>query len=193
MKIGVDIDDCITKTVDIYCEIANTLLELSIKSTDILHLDGKIESTGLISTEQMEKINEEIYRRRAFRDLEIHTDCKEVLTRLHNSGEEIILVTSRDNYLEIEEDTKFWLQKEGILYDGLILAGIKGPAISENGIDVFIDDRISYIEEAVNAGAKGIIFTQPWNKSYKPGSEVERARNWLEIERVLQDYKRKIC
>ena len=140
MRIGIDIDNCISNFDDV-------LLEEYIKH------DKKLRNTGIINdkpyyiTEGMfdwsKEENDNFYYnniQRIAMSLKPLNNAKEVIDKLKADGNEIYIITSRDNgeYINPEEMTREWLKKYDIVYDKLILTGKyqKGPVCREHKIDI---------------------------------------------------------
>ena len=113
MRIGIDIDNCISNFDDV-------LLEEYIKQ------DKKLRNTGIINekpyyiSEGMfdwsKEENDNFYTnniQRIAMSLKPLNHAKEVIEQLKKDGNEIYIITSRDNgeYINPEEMTREWLKK----------------------------------------------------------------------------------
>ena len=124
-------------------------------------------------------------------------DSKEIIDKLKDDGNEIYIISSRDNgeYINPEEMTREWLNKYEIYYDKLILTGKyeKGPVCKENKIDIMIDDSIKNCEDIEANGVKCFIMNTRYNKQE---TRFERVKRWDEIYlKISKLYKKdnKMC
>ena len=119
-------------------------------------------------------------------------NAKEIIDKLKADGNEIYIITSRDNgeYVNPEEMTREWLEKYEIYYDKLILTGRheKGPVCKENNIDIMIEDSIKNCEDIENNGVKCYIMNTRYNQEE---TRFERVKTWNEIySKISKLYKK---
>ena len=192
MRIGIDIDNCISNFDDV-------LLEEYIKH------DKKLRNTGIINdkpyyiTEGMfdwsKEENDNFYYnniQRIAMSLKPLNNAKEVIDKLKADGNEIYIITSRDNgeYINPEKMTREWLEKYEIYFDKLILTGRheKGPVCKENNIDIMIEDNIKNCEDIENNGVKCYIMNTRYNQEE---TRFERVKRWDEIySKISKLYKK---
>lgn len=133
MRIGIDIDDTICNTSEIVHE------KLDEYSKTINFDSIEIMNDGLLRRQFFDLYLDNIYE-----DVEIKSGVKDIINRLHSKGNEIYLITARTNGIyNVEEITIKWLNKNGIIYDKLIMGcygEIKAKACKDNHIDIMIDD-----------------------------------------------------
>ena len=182
MRIGIDIDNCISNFNDV-------LLEEYIKH------DKKLRNTGIINEEPYyinagmfdwsKEENDEFYYNNIQRiaiNLKPLKNAKEVIDKLKADGNEIYIITSRNNgeYINAEEMTRKWLEKYEIYFDKLILTGKheKGLVCKENNIELMIEDIIKNCEDIENNGVKCYIMDTRYNKKE---TRFERVKTWDEI------------
>ena len=182
MRIGIDIDNCISNFDDV-------LLEEYLKHDKELRNAGIINDKPYHITVGMfdwsKKENDEFYYnniQRIAMSLKPLNNAKEVIDKLKADGNEIYIITSRDNgeYINPEKMTREWLEKYDIYFDKLILTGRheKGPACKENNIDIMIEDSIKNCEDIENNGVKCYIMNTRYNQEE---SRFERVKTWKEI------------
>ena len=192
MRIGIDIDNCISNFDDV-------LLEEYIKQ------DKKLRNTGIINekpyyiSEGMfdwsKEENDNFYTnniQRIAMSLKPLNHAKEVIEQLKKDGNEIYIITSRDNgeYVNPEEMTREWLKKYDIVYDKLILTGKyqKGPVCREHKIDIMIEDSIKNCEDIEANGTKCFIMNTRYNRQE---TRFERVKTWREIyAKISKTYKK---
>lgn len=192
MRIGIDIDNCISNFDDV-------LLEEYIKHDKELRNTGIINDNPYYLTVDMfdwsKEENDDFYYnniQRIAMSLKPLNNAKEIIDKLKADGNEIHIITSRDNgeYVNPEEMTRKWLEKYEIYYDKLILTGRheKGPVCKENNIDIMIEDSIKNCEDIENNGVKCYIMNTRYNQEE---SRFERVKTWNEIySKISKLYKK---
>ena len=192
MRIGIDIDNCISNFDDV-------LLEEYIKHDKELRNTGIINDKPYYLTVDMfdwsKEENDDFYYNNIQRiaiSLKPLNNAKEVIDKLKANGNEIYIITSRDNgeYVNPEEMTRKWLEKYEIYYDKLILTGRheKGPVCKENNIDIMIEDSIKNCEDIENNGVKCYIMNTRYNQEE---TRFERVKTWKEIySKITKLYKK---
>ena len=192
MRIGIDIDNCISNFDDV-------LLEEYIKHDKELRNTGIINDKPYYLTVDMfdwsKEENDDFYYnniQRIAMSLKPLNNAKEVIDKLKADGNEIYIITSRDNgeYINPEKMTREWLEKYEIYYDKLILTGRheKGPVCKENNIDIMIEDSIKNCEDIENNGVKCYIMNTRYNQEE---TRFERVKTWNEIySKISKLYKK---
>ena len=192
MRIGIDIDNCISNFDD---ELLN----------EYLKHDKELRNTGIINENPIyitidmfdwsEEESDEFYYtniQRIARNLKPLKNAKKVIDQLKQDGNEIYIISARDNgeYIHPLEMTKDWLEKYEIYYDKLILTGRheKGEVCKENYIDIMIEDSSNHCEDIENHGVKCLQMTTRYNRQE---TRFERVKNWMEIyEKLVLLYKK---
>ena len=192
MRIGIDIDNCISNFDDVLLE-------------EYLKHDKELRNTGIINKEPYyitvdmfdwsKEENDDFYYnniQRIAMSLKPLNNAKEVIDKLKADGNEIYIITSRDNgeYVNPEKMTREWLEKYDIYFDKLILTGRheKGPVCKENNIDIMIEDSIKNCEDIENNGVKCYIMDTRYNKNE---TRFERVKRWNEIySKISKLYKK---
>ena len=192
MRIGIDIDNCISNFDDV-------LLEEYIKH------DKELRNTGILNDKPLnvtigmfdwsKEENDDFYYnniQRIAMSLKPLNNAKEVIDKLKADGNEIYIITSRDNgeYINPEEMTREWLEKYDIYFDKLILTGRheKGPVCKETNIDIMIEDSIKNCEDIENNGVKCYIMNTRYNQEE---TRFERVKTWNEIySKISKLYKK---
>ena len=192
MRIGIDIDNCISNFDDV-------LLEEYIKH------DKELRNTGIINDKPYhitvgmfdwsKEENDDFYYnniQRIAMSLKPLNNAKDVIDKLKADGNEIYIITSRDNgeYINPEKMTREWLEKYDIYFDRLILTGRheKGPVCKENNIDIMIEDSIKNCEDIENNGVKCYIMDTRYNKHE---TRFERVKRWNEIYSKISSFYKK--
>lgn len=84
---------------------------------------------------------------------------------------DIFYITSRPH--EAESPTKAWIRAMGLPYRDhvYVVNGGKRDMAELLGLDVFIDDRASHVDELHDICAV-VLLTRPWNKNYNKNEHV---------------------
>ena len=195
MRIGIDIDNCISNFDD-------TLLE------EYLKHDKELRNTGIINenpeylrngmfdwTEEEEKsfYNENIED--FAKKLEPIEDSIYYIKKLKEDRHEIYIITGRNNgeYKNPNELTIQWLDKYNIVYDKLIFTNsydkhAKTEACLENNIDLMIEDSTRISLDLINNGIKVYTMNTRYNQKEQT---LDRVSKWEEIyERIVKFNKK---
>lgn len=193
MRLGFDIDDCITKTTETFCKIGNDLFNLGLVPDLLTSNSVKFEDLGLVTNEQVAQIKEEYYRLHIFRNIEPHESAIQSL-RLVND-ETIYFITSRNDYdmNELTKDTHYWFKTHGIKNYELIFTDDKYSVINELKLDIFVEDNISQIQKLQYIDNLRIIMPKrPWNHEKAQSlTNVESVDRWDEIIQKIKQYDQK--
>lgn len=163
MRIGVDIDDTITETTD----FINYYLNLYYPSYSSYHDLPKKDFELFI-----DKMLGNLYH---YELVKKHVPY--VFQELKRLGHTIIFITARGDLGDFyDEYTKKFLAYHEIPYDKIIYKAIeKGKIAFENGIDIFIDDKVEMCDKAFEEGIDVIHIKGKGKTNYK---EYD---SWLDI------------
>lgn len=195
MRIGIDIDDTLT-------DVKNELIKAGENYARSLGKDIKVDknfedknNNGNKWQEMFQFNYEEL--KYFLKDIQESITNKanprenvvEVINKLKNDGNEIIIITARDS--EFHDDpykySKDWLDKNNIYYDKLVVnARNKEDACIEEKIDLFIDDSKSNCLNVKNAGIKTI---RVCNEIEDNNSNLICFNNWNDIYSYIQTIK----
>ena len=207
MRIGIDIDNCISNFDD-------TLLK------EYLKHDKELRNTGIINEnpEYLRKgmfdwteEEENSFYKKNIEYVPAHCDLKNIekfakelkpiedssyyIKKLKEDGHEIYIITGRNNgeYTNPYELTKEWLNKYDIFYDKLIFTNAydkhaKTEVCIENNIDLMIEDSTRISLDLISNGVK--VFTM--NTRYNQREQtLDRISRWKEIyERISKENKK---
>ena len=171
LKIGIDIDDTLTKTSELANEILHQKKEYKV-ILDYHNLDKK--TLDFFIKENIEKIQN---------DVKLNENAKEVIDYLKDNDCKIIFITARgsqglENLIPI---TKKYLSNKKIYYDKIIFKQeSKVDACIKNNIDIFIDDKEKVLDEIKVANIKTLRFC-----SSKTIRKNEKVSNWLEVKKYI--------
>ncbi len=193
MRIGIDIDNVISNFNDV-------LLKEYLKHDKELRNTGIIDNSPYYITKGMfdwsQEENDDFYYaniQRIAKSLKPLRNAKQTIDKLKQDGNEIYIISSRDNgeYINPYEMTVEWLEKYDIKYDKLILTDKyqKWPVCKEYKIDIMIEDSIRNCEDIENNGVKCFIMDTRYNKDE---TRFERVKNWREIySKISERYPKK--
>ena len=194
MTIGIDLDDTITNSSDIFLKYA----KLYNKTKKIIH---DIDSYEL---EQEKAFGWNDNNKNEFREkyLEIilnetlpRENCVNVINELHNAGHKIIIITARkDSELDnIKRITENWLAKYNISYDLLCIGSIdKEHECAINDVDLFIDDNYNNCFKVYKATLiPTLLYNTRYNRNIKYINGIERVYDWLEIKMKIEKLSKK--
>ncbi len=195
MRIGIDIDDTLT-------DVKNELIKAGENYARSLGKDIKVDknfedknNNGNKWQEMFQFDYDEL--KYFLKDIQESITNKakprenvvEVINKLKNDGNEIIIITARDS--EFHDDpykySKDWLDKNNIYYDKLVVnARNKEDACIEEEIDLFIDDSKSNCLNVKKAGIKTI---RVCNVIEENNSNLICFNNWNDIYSYIQTIK----
>lgn len=191
MRIGIDLDDTITKTDEIlfkYAKIYNEeekiLFNINREEWNLTKAFGWNEENikGFFSK----------YLKSIYEKAEIKENAKEKINALKNDGNKIIIITARDtkSLKEVHEVCKDWLINNKINVDKIVVdGGNKAQKCLENKIDIFIDDNICNCENVYNnLKIPVLLMNSRYNKDYQ-NPKIKRVYNWNEIYNEICKYK----
>lgn len=188
MRIGIDIDDTITNSSDVFIEYAKKYN----KDNNILHkIDNTIldteKSFGWKKEDQIYFLNK--YLKEILQKVNPKPNSIEVINKLKNEGHEIYFITARSDK-EINDSmfklTENWLKQNNYEYNFLITESKdKLNSCIKNKIDVFIDDSYSnckLIKDSMTIPV--LLFSTRYNLNVKDDSLI-RVNDWFEIYNYL--------
>lgn len=194
MNIGIDIDDTISKTFEYSYPLSKEYTK------KVLNRDGlNIDEVSANSHQYLRVINKwnneeadafwaENYKT-IIENVEPKADVIDVLKKLKSEGHNIYLITARikDKSFDVALETKKWLDKNGVIYDDLIIDALKKDEIAkEQKIDLFIDDSFTNCMAVTNIGIKSYLIDSPVNKGLED-SKISRVFSWNEIYKKINE------
>ena len=189
MRIGIDIDNCISNFDD-------TLLK------EYLKHDKELRNTGIINenpeylrkgmfdwTDEEEKSFYNANIENFAKNLKPLEDVSYYIKKLKEDGNKIYIITGRDNgeYTNPYKLTEEWLNRYDIFYDKIIFTNAydkhaKTEVCLENNIDLMIEDSTKISLDLISNGIK--VFTMNTRYNQKEQT-LDRVSNWKEIyERI---------
>lgn len=188
MRIGIDIDDTITNSYkEIFEQIGKYynvnsyyLIEEGYKYEDVSHDEENFPGYINFCRTVVENL---------LKTVSIKHGAKEMIKKLQEEGNEIILITARD-YQEFSAPydlTRQFLKENDIPYDKLYV-GIKqkGRFCKENKIDVLVDDSITHCKSAKENNIPHLLLDNTFNRDNK---ELDRVYGWYDAYNALNNLK----
>lgn len=188
MRIGIDIDDTITNSSDIFIEFAkeynkkyNMNFNINTNTLDFSKAFGWNElNANYFLKKNLKKILENVNAKKY---------SVEIINQLKEEKNEIYFITARRNseVKNMFELTKKWLDFNNYKYNKLIIECIdKANACKEYKIDVFIDDSYNNCKlvQIIN-NIPVIVFKTRYNSNVEDNSII-MVDNWLEIYEILK-------
>lgn len=171
MKIGIDIDNCISNFDD-------TLLKEYLKHDKELRntgiINGNAESIRRGMFDWTEKEENDFYNSNIenfAKKLKPLEDSSYYINKLMEDGHEIYIISGRNNgeYTSPWELTEKWLNKYSVVYDKLILTDTydkhaKTVVCLENNVDLMIEDNIKISLDLVSNGIKVLTMNTRYNQ-----------------------------
>lgn len=187
MKIGIDIDNTLTKVqeklnkaaFDYANSLGKNIKNCNISMKDINNDGDTYRKKFKFNNEELKYFLKEI-QENITNNASPRENAKEVIDKLKNDGHQIYIITARDS--EFHDDpymySKNWLDKNLIYYDKLIVnARNKKDVCKKVEIDLFIDDQPNNCLQILNAGIKAIMITD--NDDNFDG--IINLKNWNDI------------
>ncbi len=191
MRIGIDLDDTITKTDEILFKYAKIYNEEEKILFNINREEWNLTKAFGWNEENIKEFFSK-YLKSIYEKAEIKENAKEKINALKNDGNKIIIITARDtkSLKEVHEVCKDWLINNKINVDKIVVDGEnKAQKCLENKIDIFIDDNICNCENVYNnLKIPVLLMNSRYNKDYQ-NPKIKRVYNWNEIYNEICKYK----
>ena len=179
MRIGVDLDDTICRTT----EIVHDRIE---RYANMMNLNP----LNIMNDEDLKYSFFSIYMEDIYTNVEVKRDVSDVLRRIRNRGNEIYVITSRNNnYVSTVKDvlgiTKKWLASNNIEVDGIIISSYgdaKAKACKEYSIDLMIDDDPYNYKMITSRGINCLLF----DDREKYDLKNNYVTSWKKIEEYIE-------
>ena len=191
MRIGIDLDDTITKTEEILFKYAKIYNKEEKILFNINREEWNLTKAFGWNEENIKEFFSK-YLKSIYEEAEIKENAKEKINVLKDDGNKIIIITARDtkSLKEVHEVCKDWLINNKINVDKIVVDGEdKAQKCLENKIDIFIDDNICNCENVYNnLKIPVLLMNSRYNKDYQ-NPKIKRVYNWNEIYNEICKYK----
>lgn len=182
MRIGIDIDNTITDTLEILKEYCKMYNETVVKRNLKMHEDGGT-SYNLYDWTEEENLDFCIkYLEEIVLQAKVKENAKNIIQKLKNEGNEIYIISSRAKpmFKTPFETTEKFLRENEIVFHKLLVGKIeKKSSCIENKFDVLIEDEPKYIMQ-MSSFIPVIAFDEIYNKKCI-GNNIIKVNNWNEI------------
>jgi len=186
MRIGIDLDDVLSKTTPAFIKFHNDIYGTNIKIEE-MKTYGWWNFIGGSKDEYKRKVHEFIttsYGERA----KLIKYSKEILKKLKRNNK-LYIVTARSN--DVKRETKKWVENNfpnifsKIYFTDEFLQKntrvTKKMICDDIDIDIFIEDNLEYAIECAGPNRKVYLLDYPWNQTDKLPNGVKRVYLWKEI------------
>ena len=191
MRIGIDLDDTITKTDEILFKYAKMYNEEEKILFKINRGEWDWNKAFGWDEEKCETFFSR-YLKKIFEEAEIKENAKEKINALKNDGNKIIIITARDtkSLIEVSKACENWLINNKVNVDKIVVDGEdKVQKCLENKIDIFIDDGVYNCENVYNnLKIPVLLMDSRYNKDYQ-NPNIKRVYDWNEIYNEICKYK----
>ncbi|MGH9556308.1 MAG: 5' nucleotidase, NT5C type, partial [Terriglobales bacterium] len=120
-----------------------------------------------------------------YRTMPCMSEAKRLLQVLTKHGATVHIITDRFWYPEIQEDTRYWLGKNHLVFDSLhfVRKTEKQRKAKELGIEWFIEDQISNAV-LISSECDVVLVDRPYNRGLLP-TRVVRVERLEEASRMI--------
>jgi uncharacterized HAD superfamily protein len=108
----------------------------------------------------------------------------ETVRRWHEQGHFVHVTSHRAR--DRRDATAAWLQRIGLPFDDLHCSFDKVSRCVELEIDLLIDDGPQNLSAALDEGILAATIGHPWNRDVCEEEEIVCARDWTELEQLLE-------
>lgn len=196
MIIGIDIDDTITDTYEVMFNYGQEYTANVLKREPIIsnvnNCNTHFYTKSIYNwTDDEEKRFFELYYEKIIRNVNPKTLALEYLQKIKEDNNKIVLITARwqpeEFDLDVEKETRNWIEKNNIPYDKLVINAINKEEIAkQEKIDVFIDDSFFNCQAVSDVGIKTYIMDTRVNKELNR-EDIERVYSWPHVYMKLKN------
>lgn len=180
MRIGIDLDDTVCCTTEIVSELLEKYADW--KKMNVLDIVNDEELKYKFFMDNLENI---------YKNVLIKNNCYHVLKRLRSRGNEIYVITAREE-VEVSNGkttldiTREWLNKEKIVVDGIFMGSYgekKADICKEKNIDLMIDDDPFNCKLIMASGVNCLLFDDHERYSL----DKNYVTTWEEVEKYIEN------
>lgn len=197
MRIGIDIDDVIAKTGQIFYQKINERFGMKVDFTKVPYyswVDEQVFKKGY-SAEEFYGFLNEFQTSSPYHDtLVLRRGFKEIVKKFYKKGHIIYLISNR--HVLILPYTTVWLKNLGILpYVSGVLhnsymekpySKFKIREAKRLKIDVFLEDALDYALPLAKNKIKVLLFDRPWNQKQDLPRNIYRVDGWTQAEKIIR-------
>lgn len=126
------------------------------------------------------------------RRLPLLPNAKETLSVIKNRGMTVWIVTTRPEWEPVASDTKYWLDKNNILYDDIFFVTNKQSflkTVKDDGIQIIIDDEyavVNFVSKNIDAYAFYLNRDEK-SENIITNKKIIAVNSWSEIREYLKE------
>ncbi len=197
MRIGIDIDDVMAKTGQIFYQRINEHFGLNIDFTKVPsydYVDKEVLKKGYTPEEFYDYLTKIQLTSTYHNELDSRRDLHEILKRLYKKSHLLYLISNR--HVLILPYTLVWLKKVGIMrylsgvvhnsYTQKPYKAFKVREAKRLKLDLFLEDALDYALPIATTGVPVILFDRPWNQTETLPDNVFRVDDWKQAEAIIK-------
>lgn len=193
MKIGIDVDGVLCRTVEYFLFDFNKQHNTKFSRDDIKEVEF-IVLEGFDGDYILDKLVEHIDGNMSFYDITDHS--KKVLKKLKEQGHELIVITARMNHFK--DKTVEWLEyhfgkdffDDIVFYNHSSKERIpKYKVCNDMAVELLIDDSPDNAIGANKHGINVLVMSNPWNEHLEDTNMLKRVNNWKDVLEHLSFYE----
>ena len=194
MRIYIDFDDVLCETARALSDVAKVVFNRDVPYEEITVFN--LQHAFSLSGDEIDQLMDLAHKQEFLAKLEPVPGAVEAVKKLRAEGHEVVIVTGRPSYCH--EGSILWLKSCGLEWMEVVYVDKYGRApkvlppsaprmlnldeFCELSFDIAIDDSPTALDLlAALKGCQPVIYSRPWNTSYKPPSAMLRCSTWAEI------------
>lgn len=202
MKIGIDIDDTISNSIEKWIFYADeyerenpSVVKEKNKKFQLLNSHRWLEEFYKWEEKDKEEFFNK-YSNMMLQNVEMKENASRIINKLLEEKNEIYIITSRYKICEnsdAEYITKKWLEKNNIQYNKIFFnaSNTKLQICQEEQIDILIDDSYEVCKKANENNIKVLLMLSSYNNI--KDDYIKKVHNWNEVyEEIQKIYKEKV-
>lgn len=195
MRLGFDIDDTIADAYNLMFNLAQKYDIEDLKKNGNINT-GNVEDgfyIGKIHSWNEQEINDFFnkYYKFALNKVKPKIFSVDILKKLKNEGNEIIIISSRFNNADVEninEITIEWLDKYNIPYDKLYTeVKDKISIIEKENIDIMVDDDYYVCKKVAEINKKAFLMNLESNREKQTDERIKRVYSWIQLYKNIRN------
>lgn len=187
MNIGIDIDDTLTNSSQVFIKYARIYNKIN-KINYIINTNELNQNKAFGWNEENKKEFAKKFLMKILLETRPNKNATEIIKKLKEEGHNIYFISARKDseIANMFDFTRLWLEKYKICYKKLIVnSSDKLIDCNENKIEIFIDDNYLTCKRIQdNTKIKVLMYETNYN-SWVDKSEIEKVKNWEDIYRII--------
>lgn len=195
MKIGIDIDDTLSNSIEKWIFYADkyekefpNVIKVKDKKTQLSNSHNWLEEIYKWNDEDKKRFFD-IYSNTMLKTVGVKEDAPKIIDKLLEEKHQIYIITSRYKICEnsdAEKITKNWLDKNNIKYNKIFFnaSNTKIKICQQEKIDLFIDDNYEVCKKMIEKNISTLLMESPYNNI--KDDKIKRVNNWNEVYKEIQ-------